>query len=97
MADTPKMTTAQIKRLIEEEVSRAFKTQLADSSNRVNPVRNQFGPAVTISIDKFTLSGVLIPGTPDDKRKIAALEQITPVKPKSKKKKKNPPSPPNQG
>jgi hypothetical protein len=85
MANTPNITTAQIKRLIEKEVSTAFRTQLADSTNRVNPVVDQFGPPLAICIGNFTLRGVLIPASNSDKQAIAALEALAKPKPKTKK------------
>ena len=85
MADEPSLTKAQIKRIITEEVRNAAKTQLADSTNRQNPISDQFGPGITLSIDKFTLSGIFIPADAATAKIVSDLQKLgKPKKPVKK-------------
>jgi hypothetical protein len=83
-----KPTRAEIKRFVFDEVRKAAKTQLADSTDQLQVLRNQVAPGLTLAIgDNFTIAGAFIPTDP---KLMAALQKLgksfKPPRPPRKKK-----------
>lgn len=58
MADDQALTKAQIKQMITDEVRKAVKTQLSDSTNMPSSAM-QFGGRISLTIGDFKLDGVM--------------------------------------
>lgn len=87
MPNERKPTKAEVERFITDELRKAAKTQLVDSTGRLHPVRNQVGGGLCLAIgDHFVLEGILVPKDKANAKLMAALQKLgKPPKPPKKK------------